>query len=190
MPHYKTPQNAVHFLTTEEASAQHLSHYAPGPEDADGNPTDIPVYIDGAARWLPADCVPITDEEAALLASPLPTLDQLIAAKNVEINTARAAANIGRFEHAGLEFSCDALSRGDIDGVNGYVAITGALPPTFPGAWKATDNSYLALPDVPSWTAFYGAMVAAGTAHFVRSEQLKAALATATTPEAVAAIVW
>lgn len=121
---------------------------------------------------------------------PPPTLADLKANKNADINAARAAANTGSFEHGGKVFSCDALSRGDIDGVNGFVAITGALPPGFPTAWKAIDNSYLSIPDVAAWTAFYGSMISAGALNFAHAQELKATLAAAQTPEAVAAITW
>ncbi|MDT3735555.1 MAG: DUF4376 domain-containing protein [Denitratisoma sp.] len=160
---------------------------------------------------IPADAVEITSEQhAALLAAqgtgkiitadaegfpiaadpPAPTLEELKLSKNAEINAARAAANAGTFAHGGKTFACDALSRGDIDGVNGYVALFGALPPEFPGAWKAADNSYLPIEDVPAWKAFYAAMVAQGAANFAHAQALKAQLAAATTPEAVAAIAW
>lgn len=160
---------------------------------------------------IPADAVEITTEDhAALLAGqsngkrivadvdgrpmladpPAPTFDEIKAAKNTEINLARAAANTGTFIHDGKAFACDALSRGDIDGVNGEVALTGALPQDFPGAWKALDNTFLPIADVAAWTAFYRAMVAQGAANFAHAQQLKAQLAAATTPEAVAAIVW
>lgn len=118
------------------------------------------------------------------------SLDSLKAIKNGEINAARAKANGGTFAYAGKSFACDALSRGDIDGVNGYVALSGELPPGFPGAWKAVDNTYLSLTDVVAWTGFYAAMVASGAANFSHAQQLKAALAAATTPKEVAAIVW
>ncbi|MEW5893393.1 MAG: DUF4376 domain-containing protein [Pseudomonadota bacterium] len=159
----------------------------------------------------PADAVEITNEEhAALLAGqsigkrivadaegrpmladpPAPTFDELKAAKNAEINLARAMANTSTFDHGGKTFSCDQLSRSDIDGVNGYVALYGALPPAFPGAWKAVDNTYLPIADVDAWKVFYTAMVAQGAANFAHAQELKAQLAAATTPEAVAAIVW
>lgn len=121
---------------------------------------------------------------------PDESIDDLKAARNNYINMERAKANAGTFGHAGKDFACDALSRGDIDGVNGFVALTGNLPPGFPGAWKAVDNSYLPIPDVSAWTAFYGAMVAAGAEHFAHAQQLKEQLAAATTAEEVAAIVW
>lgn len=121
---------------------------------------------------------------------PVPTLDASKSTKNAEINAARAAANTSIFAHGGKEFSCDPLSRGDIDGVNGEVALTGALPQGFPGAWKAVDNTWLPIPDAAAWTAFYRAMVAQGAANFAHAQELKAQLAAAITPEAVAAIVW
>lgn len=120
----------------------------------------------------------------------VPTLEELKAAKNIEINAARFSANQGTFTHGGKTFACDLLSRGDIDGVNGEVALTGALPANFPGAWKAVDNTYFMIPDVATWTQFYQSMVATGTANFLHAQQLKAQLAAATTAEDVAAIVW
>lgn len=118
------------------------------------------------------------------------SLDEIKAAKNSEINAARLAANRGTFTHSGKTFACDELSRSDIDGVNGIVALIDALPPSWPGAWKAADNSYLAIATVGEWTAFYAAMVAQGTTNFVHAQSLKAALAAATTPGEVAAIHW
>ncbi|MEW5942524.1 MAG: DUF4376 domain-containing protein [Pseudomonadota bacterium] len=121
---------------------------------------------------------------------PPKPLNDLKLVKNIEINAARALANTSTFVHGGKVFSCDQLSRSDIDGMNGYVALYGALPPGFPGAWKAVDNTYLPLADVEAWKAFYTAMVATGAANFAHAQELKAQLAAATTPEAVAAIVW
>jgi len=162
MPHYKDKTNALHFL--DDAAFEHL---------------------------LPEGCVEITQEEfEALSAPPPPTLDELKAAKNAGINLARAAANTNTFPHDGKLFSCDALSRSDIDGMNGYVALYGALPAEFPGAWKAADNSYYPIADVAAWKLFYAAMVATGTANFAHAQQLKAQLAAAATAEEVAAIVW
>lgn len=160
---------------------------------------------------IPSDAVEITTEEHAALLDgqsqgkrivadaagrpvladpPAPTFDELKAAKNAEINAARAVANTSTFAHGGKVFSCDPLSRSDIDGVNGYVALYGALPPGFPGAWKAVDNTYLPIADVEAWKVFYTAMVAQGAANFAHAQELKAQLAAATTPAAVAAIVW
>ncbi len=128
----------------------------------------------------------IADFEAAR-AVPLETLK---ASKNEEINAARLAANFSRFAHAGKFFACDQLSRSDIDGTNGYVAINGALPPGWPGGWKAIDNTYTVIADVDAWKAFYASMFAAGNANFAHAQVLKAQLAAASTPEDVAAIQW
>ena len=86
--------------------------------------------------------------------------------------------------------ACDRLSRQDIDAVHGWVCAVGVLPPGFPGAWKAADNTYIALPDKLAWLGFYGAMLQQGTANFAHSQALKATLAAATTPAQVAAIRW
>lgn len=120
---------------------------------------------------------------------PIP-LAQIKANKNAEINAARAAINSKSFMHAGRAYACDALSRSDIDGINGYVALNGTFPPGFPGGWKSIDNIIYPLPDVNAWKAFYASMVAAGSANFTHSQLLKQALASATTAEEVAAIVW
>lgn len=118
------------------------------------------------------------------------TLAQVKAQKNAEINTARLAANRTTFTFGGKAIACDELSRGDIDGVNGIVTLTGALPPGWPGGWKAVDNSVVLIPDVLTWTLFYGAMVAQGTANFNHAQALKATLAAATTIAEVEAIQW
>lgn len=131
--------------------------------------------------------------DGTTLTAPPPapvSIEALKAAKNTEINAARLAANQGTFAHAGKLIACDPLSRSDIDGINGFVALTGSLPPGWPGGWKAADNSLLPIADVAAWTAFYGSMVAAGNAHFAHSQALKAQLAAATTAAEVAAITW
>lgn len=121
---------------------------------------------------------------------PAPTLADLKAAKNAEINAARLTANRSTFAHGGKVFACDELSRSDIDGANGMIANLGALPPGWPGGWKAVDNNYLPITTVAEWKAFYGSMFAAGATNFARAQELKTALAAATTPAQVAAIVW
>lgn len=110
------------------------------------------------------------------------SVDDLKRQKNAEINAARLAANRSTFNFAGKAIACDELSRGDIDGINGIVALTKSLPPGFPGGWKAVDNTYVSITDVATWVAFYGAMVQQGTANFIHAQQLKAQLAAASTP--------
>lgn len=118
------------------------------------------------------------------------TLVDVQAAKNDQINSWRLTANRSSFSFSGKEVACDELSRSDIDGVTSSVTLTGSLPVGFPGAWKAIDNTYVPIPDVATWTALVGAMVAQGTANFVRAQALKAMVAAATTREEVEAITW
>ena len=111
-------------------------------------------------------------------------------AKNTEINTAREAATFSTFSHAGKEISCDTLSRSDIDGVNGYIALNGVFPTEWPGGWKCVDNTYLPITTVEEWKALYGAMVTAGTAFYLHAQELKTRLQNASTAAEIAAICW
>lgn len=119
-------------------------------------------------------------------------LDVVLArlAKNADINNWRSVANTSSFTHQGKQIACDALSRSDIDGVAGSIALTGAFPADFPGAWKAIDNSYVLLPTVDDFKALYAAMTAQGTANFLHAQALKTATAAATTQAELNAIVW
>lgn len=101
---------------------------------------------------------------------------KLLVAKRAEINAARYKANTTTFPYGGKLIACDALSRSDIDGVNGYVALNGTLPVGFPNQWKAVDNTYVAIPDVATWNLFYTAMVAEGASNFAHSQTKKAAI--------------
>ena len=112
------------------------------------------------------------------------------AEKHAEINAARLGANTSTFTHAGKVIACDQLSRSDIDGTNGFVTLYGALPPGWPGGWKAVDNTYLPIADVAAWKAFYTSMFAAGAANFAKAQALKASLDTATTLAQVRGVVW
>ena len=125
---------------------------------------------------------------------PLPArvadLAMLRAAKNADIDTWRADANASTFPHQGKHIACDALSRSDIDGVANHIALCGGFPDGFPGGWKATDKTMLPLADVDAFRAMYASMTAQGTENFNHSQILKAQLAVASTPEAIAAIQW
>lgn len=82
-------------------------------------------------------------------------------------------------------------SKSDRSGdVANSIALTGAFPAGFPNAWKAMDNSYVAIPDVDAFKAMHAAMTAQGTINFGHSQDLKTALAAATTVEQIDAIVW
>jgi len=123
---------------------------------------------------------------------PTVSIETLKASKNDEINAARLKANFTTFTHAGKQIACDELSRSDIDGMNGYVSLNGAMPPGWAsiGGWKAVDNTHVIIPDIAAWKAFYLSMFAAGNANFAKAQSLKAALASATTAEQINAIVW
>lgn len=139
-------------------------------------------WAPGKYTWSGTDFEAVQIDPDVLLA--------LKVAKNDEINAARWKANTGAFTHAGKAIACDPLSRSDIDGINGYVALNNALPPGWPGGWIAADNTILVIADVTAWKAFYASMVAAGNANFAYSQTLKASLASATTAAQVAAIKW
>lgn len=110
--------------------------------------------------------------------------------KNAEIDQRRAEANASTFPHAGKDIACDALSRSDIDGVANHIALFAAFPTGFPGGWKATDKTMLPLPDIDAFRAMYASMTAQGSQNFNHSQELKARLAVANTPEEIAAIAW
>jgi hypothetical protein len=139
---------------------------------------------------LPTSCVEISEEEAYALANPPKTLSELKDEKNAEINRARLESNQSTFTHGGKQVACDVLSRGDIEGINGYVATRDSLPASWVGGWKATDNSIIPIQDVAAWNEFYDSMIAEGQANFSHSQALKVQLAAATTAEEVAAIAW
>ena len=141
------------------------------------------------AEWINGQTIirDMTEEE---MAACEPKIDELRAAKSAEINAARAVANLSTFPHEGKHFACDSLSRSDIDGVANHIALFNGFPEGFPGAWKATDNTMLPLVDVDAFRAMYASMTAQGAENFNHSQELKATLAAASTPEAIAAIVW
>ena len=112
------------------------------------------------------------------------------AEKNEQINKWRLAANQGTFDHMGFTFSCDQLSRSDIDGITSFVSLYGSLPPGWPGAWKASDNSMYPITSIDEWREFVGSMVAQGNTNFAKSQMLKSELEQATSKEMVDAIDW
>lgn len=121
---------------------------------------------------------------------PPKTLNELKLEKNAQINQWRAEVNTSTFTHAGKAFACDALSRSDIDAVNGRVATRGSFPNNWVGGWKAIDNTILVIDTIAKWNDFYDSMVNQGTVNFAHSQALKAALLAASTEQEVAAIVW
>jgi hypothetical protein len=82
------------------------------------------------------------------------------------------AANL-KFEYEGKEIACDPRSTDSLFWTNGHVATQNALPANWPGGWKAMDNTYVSIPDVTVWNAFYAAMGARGITNFLRAQLLK-----------------
>lgn len=120
----------------------------------------------------------------------LGTLDETKAHKYVEINNSRMEANLSTFPYQDKLIACDDLSRSDIDGTNGYVALMGAFPPDWVGVWKAADNSYVPVATLDDWKAFYSAMVAQGQLNFAHAQALKQKVSDAATIADVLAINW
>jgi len=144
-----------------------------------------PGYIDCA------DSVSIGDlYSAGNYSKPLVNIAELKAAKNLQINAWRMAANLSTFPYAGKLIACDELSRSDIDAVAGSIALNGTFPAGFPNAWKATDNTFLSIPDIATFKVMYAAMTVQGTANFTHSQSLKTALAAAITQADIDAITW
>jgi hypothetical protein len=116
---------------------------------------------------------------------PAPDLEELVrtlkAAKNDAVNRERLRANTATFMFDGKPIACDELSRSDIDGVAGYIALFGDFPPGWPGVWKAADNTYVPMTNIAHFRAMYAAMAGAGLANFMRAQEKKQQLAEATT---------
>jgi len=128
--------------------------------------------------------------QAAQDASSVSKLASAKAEKNVKINQWREQANGSTFPYAGKHIACDRLSKDDIMGTALHVLLFNAFPDDFPGAWKATDNSYLPMPDIATFKAMFSAMTNQGSLNFAYSQELKTQLANATTLAAVNEIVW
>lgn len=134
---------------------------------------------------------PATPEEAAEITSRRsPDLQPLKTAKNDEINTWRALANLTTFPHLSKQVACDQVSRSDIDAVANHIALFGTFTPDFPGAWKATDNTYLPMVEIEQFKAMYQSMAAQGTANFNHAQALKLQLALADTADEIVSIEW
>ena len=118
------------------------------------------------------------------------TLADLKAQKNEEINRSRLAANRSSFKFGGKEIAYDEVARIDIGAMNGEIGLTGAMPASWKGAWKAIDNTYVLVPDLATWVMFNKAIVQTGSDSFDHAQALKARLAAAQTAAEVAAIVW
>jgi hypothetical protein len=150
-----------------------LVHWAPGFSRVGYSDNYIARLIDGVIEW--------SDSE---------DLAAMKLRKSAEINAARLLANQSYFDFADKQIACDEVSMLDIQCINAEVCLTRKIPSTFPGYWKARDNTYTSIPDVATWTLFIQAMVTRGAAHFAHAQKLKSDLAVAATPAQVEAISW
>lgn len=130
------------------------------------------------------------EEQAEIEALRAPDLLALKIAKNADINAWRAVANLTTFPHLGKLVACDQVSRSDIDAVANHIALFGTFTPDFPGAWKATDNTYLPMSEIEQFKAMYQSMAAQGTANFNHAQALKLQLALADTADEIVSIEW
>ena len=152
-------------------------------------PDDQYYVVNGAPVAIPAKPSPnhVFDFTTKTWIDPR-TLADVKVAKNAAIDRARASANTSFFVFQGKQISVDPLSRSDIDAAHGAILLLQAMPPGWPGGWKAKDRTIVPIPDVATWGQFYSAMVSAGTTNFNHSQTLKAQLAAATTIAEVEAI--
>lgn len=140
-------------------------------------PTSVLHCIEGAVVWV----------ETASLA-------EIKAAKSAEITRERIATDSDHFTYQGQGGQSLSIRTADKDMFDLLIADAriskGGMPPNWPGGWKAIENSYVPISTVEQWNAFFIAMYDAGIDNFNHSQQLKARISAATTPEQVAAIHW
>lgn len=110
--------------------------------------------------------------------------------KNIELNQKWFEANNTGFPYMDKVFATDQSSRSDIDGINGYVSLKGAMPDEWVGVWKAKDNTFIDIVTVDDWKNFYSAMVKAGNDNFIKAQALKHQLNVANTIPDVEIIDW
>jgi len=157
---------------------------------------------------LPADVVevPIEDYQAAMtrpvgytfdfvdgqlvISAPVVDLSTLKAQKTAEITQARLAADADHFVYQGKAIRTAEKDMNDLLVSDARISKGVGMPPNWPGGWKAVDNSFVQIASVDEWNAFFTAMYDAGIANFMHSQDLKAKIAAATTPEEVNAITW
>ncbi len=131
---------------------------------------------------------PVEDQVLFTIQDIPDSLEKAKLDKSERINRARIAANTSTFTYAGKYFAVDPLSRSDIDGTQGYILANNSFPPSWPGAWKAVDNTYAIIPDIATWNLFYAAMVNQGLSNFLHAQGLKTQLTLATTINQVLAV--
>lgn len=121
---------------------------------------------------------------------PVFNLAQAKANKTNELAMSRARANLSSFTYNGHEYSATQIAQNDLNAIANYSSLFGALPASFPNAWQALDGTVIAIPDVASFKVLYSAMVAQGSANFVKLQTLLYYVSIATTQAELDLILW
>lgn len=116
-----------------------------------------------------------------------PTLDDLKAAKRIEINNVCLAAIDGGFEHDGHIYDSDERSKSNIIGTATGVTAGIPLPDGF--TWRTHDNEDIPM-DGPGVIALGASLLQHISAQYARSWQLKAQIDAAESPPDLDLIVW
>lgn len=124
---------------------------------------------------------------------PADTPEELATARAVRkeyIITKKIAANKTNFPHGGKQVEHSDPAAGDLDAMALYVALNNSFPVGFPNAWKATDGTWIPVPNIPAFKELYNSKVNQGLANFTKSETLQAQIDAATTVEDINLIDW
>lgn len=171
MPYYQDPNGALHFLSAQDVE-------------------------DGWESRLPSGCVQITDEVAADIINPPPTLEQTKANRIAEIYLAYGEAIQASVSFTSLDGSAKTY-QADNEGENSSQAVllkamqgyslAGAVPEGF--YWIAEDNSKVPFTLV-DLQGLYAAMLGQGWAAFQKLQDKKTEIRAAETVAAVENINW
>lgn len=138
---------------------------------SEGGETSVLYLIDGKKKWVETADIPA-----------------LKLRKRSEITQKRLAADADRFTYQGKEIRT--AEKDILDLLISDARWNKGKPLNWPGGWLTIDNSYVAISTKAEWDAFFVAMYDAGISNFQRSQQLKARINAASTPEEIAAITW
>lgn len=171
MAYFKDTSNHLHFLSAEDLE-------------------------NGGARLLPEGSVEISNEEAAAIANPPATLDELKEEKLLAMQASYVAAiqsSVSFTSSDGSTKSYQADNVGEnssqtvlLKAMQGY-SLAGAVPDGF--YWVADDNVKLPFTLV-DLQGLYGAMLSQGWAAFQNLQNKKSAIRAASTIAAVNSINW
>lgn len=112
------------------------------------------------------------------------------AIKSQEIANARQIANVTSFTYAGREYSATQTAQNDLNAIANYCSLFNTLPVSFPNRWMDIDGMALYIEDVAAFKALYSAMVAQGSANFIKMQTLMYAISQATNQAELELIQW